>query len=180
MDKPGVPCHVNQGRIQDLKLGVAQMDWKIWKPGGIDCINISLYIYIYIKYDICQIRFLFHIKLHYLDNIVMKNRIWKNFRGGGGAPGAPPSKSALVNWCVFTVLTKVEDCSGIPVIISVYNRPLGREVMSMRATHVSGAFNAPAPCHGDTDIEGTAKARRQYVERAFAVGFSACDSVRRR
>ena len=21
-----------QGRIQDLKLGVAQMDWKIWKP----------------------------------------------------------------------------------------------------------------------------------------------------
>ena len=22
-----------QGRIQDLKLGVAQMDWKIWKPG---------------------------------------------------------------------------------------------------------------------------------------------------
>ena len=23
-----------QGRIQDLKLGVAQMDWKIWKMGG--------------------------------------------------------------------------------------------------------------------------------------------------
>ena len=24
----------DQGRIQDFKLGVAQMDWKIWKPGG--------------------------------------------------------------------------------------------------------------------------------------------------
>ena len=24
----------NQGRIQDLKLWVAQMDWRIWKPGG--------------------------------------------------------------------------------------------------------------------------------------------------
>ena len=23
-----------QGRIQDLKLGVAQMNWKIWKAGG--------------------------------------------------------------------------------------------------------------------------------------------------
>ena len=23
-----------QGRIQDLKLGVAQMDWKIWNTGG--------------------------------------------------------------------------------------------------------------------------------------------------
>ena len=23
-----------QRRIQDLKLGVAQMDWKIWKRGG--------------------------------------------------------------------------------------------------------------------------------------------------
>ena len=31
-----------------------------------------------------------------------------------------------------------------------------------------------------THVEGTAKARRQYIERAFAVGFSACDSVRRR
>ena len=31
-----------------------------------------------------------------------------------------------------------------------------------------------------THVEGTAKARRQYVERAFAVGFSAGDSVRRR
>ena len=28
VDKSG-----NQGRIQDLKLGVAQMDWKILKPG---------------------------------------------------------------------------------------------------------------------------------------------------
>ena len=69
--------------------------------------------------------------------------------------------------------------------------------MPVRRTHVSGAFNAPTPCHWGTDtrtavgtrgrwhgertlIEGTAKARRQYVERAFAVGFSACDSVRRR
>ena len=24
-----------QGRIQDLKLGVAQMDWKIWKTRGV-------------------------------------------------------------------------------------------------------------------------------------------------
>ena len=24
----------HQGRIQDLKLGVAQMDWKIWNTGG--------------------------------------------------------------------------------------------------------------------------------------------------
>ena len=45
----------------------------------------------------------------------------------------------------------------------------------------------PAPRRTDTwpvarrtHVEGTAKARRQYVERAFAVGFSACDSVRRR
>ena len=29
-----------------------------------------------------------------------------------------------------------------------------------------------------THVQGTAKARRQYVERAFAVGFSTCDSVR--
>ena len=27
------PSAHKQGRIQDLKLGVAQMDWKIWKPG---------------------------------------------------------------------------------------------------------------------------------------------------
>ena len=33
---------------------------------------------------------------------------------------------------------------------------------------------------GRMHVEGTAKAWRQYVECAFAVGFSACDSVRRR
>ena len=39
-----------------------------------------------------------YLKPPYLYNIVIKNCIWKNFRGGGGgggAPGAPPSKSAL-------------------------------------------------------------------------------------
>ena len=36
------------------------------------------------------------------------------------------------------------------------------------------------PVARQTHVEGTAKARRQYVERAFAVRFSACDSVRRR
>ena len=35
-----------QGRIQDMKLGMAQMDWKNWKPGdgGALC-------YIYFKYQ---------------------------------------------------------------------------------------------------------------------------------
>ena len=52
-----------QGRIQDLKLGVAQMDWKIWKPGGVlhKYINISKYDYYrrYIYY-IFQIKFLIY------------------------------------------------------------------------------------------------------------------------
>ena len=53
-----------QGRIQDLKLGVAQMDWKIWKPGGGgggNCINYKYFVIYIFKYDICQIGFLFHI-----------------------------------------------------------------------------------------------------------------------
>ena len=33
----------NQGRIQDLKLGVAQMDGKIWKPGGYYYHHIYIY-----------------------------------------------------------------------------------------------------------------------------------------
>ena len=49
-----------QERIQDLKLGVAQMDWKSWKPGGGGGGGGATFysIYIYIKYDIFQIRFL--------------------------------------------------------------------------------------------------------------------------
>ena len=44
-----------QGQIQDLKLGVAQMDWKIWKKGGGGTFQVRfLYIYIYFKYDIFQ------------------------------------------------------------------------------------------------------------------------------
>ena len=49
------------------------MDWKIWKTRGGGRIYISN-------------------KPPYLCNIVIKNCIWKKFRG---APGAPPSKSAL-------------------------------------------------------------------------------------
>ena len=47
-----------------------------------------------------------------------------------------------------------------------------------RATEVQ--TRTPRPVARRTHVEGTAKARRQYVERALAVGFSACDSVRRR
>ena len=40
--------------------------------------------------------FISYLKLHYLDNIVMKNRIWKNFRGGA-RPVRPPLNPPLVN-----------------------------------------------------------------------------------
>ena len=31
---------VYQGRIQDLKLGMAQMDWQIWKSGSVAIVQI--------------------------------------------------------------------------------------------------------------------------------------------
>ena len=96
----------DQGRIQDLKLGVAQMEWEILKTrggGGVCyCIEIlfKIRLHFYSIY-ISQIRYVsntflvqYVLKPPYLYNIVIKNRIWKNFRGGR-APGAPPSKSAL-------------------------------------------------------------------------------------
>ena len=58
---PIYKIHRNQGRIQDLKLGVAQMDWKILKGWGWGCgwgcgLQIyqkcdyhSIYIYVYIS-----------------------------------------------------------------------------------------------------------------------------------
>ena len=75
-----------QGRIQDLKLGVAQMEWGsgVWGGWGGG---------VYFNYDI-QIRFLLqYCILRTLYNIVLKHLIWKTIRGG--APGARPSKSAL-------------------------------------------------------------------------------------
>ena len=89
----------NQGRIQDLKLGVAQMDWKLggW---GEDGFLYSMNISICLKYVIVYI---------YSIYIVLKNCTWKNFRGGR-APGAPPSKSALGNdrkICVDAVQSEI-------------------------------------------------------------------------
>ena len=40
--------HSLQGRIQDLKLGVAQMDWKIWKPG----VGVGVVYFIYFLLNI--------------------------------------------------------------------------------------------------------------------------------
>ena len=72
-----------QGRIQDLKLGVAQMDWKIWKAGvgkgwGY-CVNIfQIYVswYVHFNYDVFQMRFfiaiLYIYKAPLYNNIVLK------------------------------------------------------------------------------------------------------------
>ena len=59
-------------------------------------------------------------------------------------------------------------------VVPSTHRRRATEVQTRTPTYgheAGGAANA---------LEGTANARRQYVERAFAVGFSACDSVRRR
>ena len=66
----------HQGRIQDWELGVAQIDWINWKPGGycISIFKIWLIIYTYLKYDI-------------LYNIIIKKIIWRNFRGWAGRGG---------------------------------------------------------------------------------------------
>ena len=70
-----------QGRIQDLKLGVAQMYWKI---GGMG-MNIFKWIYI------SQIRLFYYnilyLKSPYLSNIVIKKSLFGKILGGGG--GAP-------------------------------------------------------------------------------------------
>ena len=67
-----IPKSSMQGRIQDLKLGVALMDWKVLTGGGGDfgyftnITNIKntiiiVYIYIYLKYYIFQIHILYNI-----------------------------------------------------------------------------------------------------------------------
>ena len=72
-----------QGRIQDLKLGVAQMEWGSG-VGGLGGGGGGVYF----NYDI-QIRFLLqYCILRTLYNIVLKHLIWKKFRGGGGGGGA--------------------------------------------------------------------------------------------
>ena len=76
-----------QGRIQDAKLGVAQMHWKNWKKiggGGGDCINYyEYYNYysIYLKYDVFQIRFLLQycISLAPLYSIAIKKSYLEKF-----------------------------------------------------------------------------------------------------
>ena len=82
-----------QGRIQDLKLGVAQIDWKI-------CIISLKYDYLYF-YIINTIYFKYAFKYHilylkplYLYNIAIKNRIWNFFRGGA-RPVRPPLNPPL-------------------------------------------------------------------------------------
>ena len=86
------------------------------------------------------------------------------------------------------------NCSGIPGISSLYILWAGRICPCMRRTWVVPSMHRRratevqtcTPPYGTwpvarrTNVEGAAKARRQYVERAFTVGFSACDSVRRR
>ena len=101
-----VSLHLNQGRIQDLKLGVAQMDWNLKSGCGV-CGGGIVWIYfkstyhgmyistkIYFKCDFYCINI--YLKPPLYNNIVSKNLIWKFFQGGR-APGAPPSKSVLVN-----------------------------------------------------------------------------------
>ena len=100
-----------------------------------------------------------------------------------------------VNWCVFTVFSKVEDkfFRYTGDLLAIYSGQGGdvracdaREwclqstgVVPRRYKHAHRPTDTWPVARG-THVEGTAKARRQYVERAFAVGFSACDSVRRR
>ena len=85
--------------------------------------------------------------------------------GQSQSPGVP----CHVNWCVFTMFSKVEDnVSGIPVISSLY--ALGGEDMSVSATHESGAFNTPAPCHWGTDTHTAVRTRgRWHGERTLKV-----------
>ena len=72
-----------QGRIQDLKLGVAQMGWKILKPGGGGIWNTITYFIVYIsntiyfKYDF-KYNILYH-KAPYLYNIVIKKSYFEKF-----------------------------------------------------------------------------------------------------
>ena len=82
------------------------------------------------------------------------------------SPGVP----CYVNWCVFTVFSKVDTrewclqrTGAVPLRYRHAHRRTDRWPVARRM-HVCG----------------TAKARQKYVERAFAVEFSACDSMRRR
>ena len=104
-------------------------------------------------------------------------------------PGVP----CHFNWCVFTVFSKVEDFLGIPVISSLYILWAGRICPCVRRTWVvpsthwrrATEVQTRTPPYGHV-VGGTANERwrylestAQYVERTFAVEFSACDSVRR-
>ena len=95
-----------QGRIQDSKLGVAQMDWKIWKPGGAGGgSHISQIYYDYhnisFNYDTFQnfkyydffITTILYI-LSPLYYIVLKKSYLKFFRGGA-RPVRPPLNPPL-------------------------------------------------------------------------------------
>ena len=81
-----------QGRIQNLKLGMAQKNWKIWKKkrgggekwgGGGGGVGWWGWLRIYFKDKIfIVIVYIFQLRLRYtsnkLYNIVLKNLIWKN------------------------------------------------------------------------------------------------------
>ena len=85
------------------------------------------------------------------------------------SPGVP----CHVNWCVFTVFSK-----GWRYFFQayrwlaryIYTYTLGREDLSVRATYVSGAFNAPAPCHWGTDTHTAVRTGgRWHGERTLKV-----------
>ena len=93
-------CHRDQGRIQDLKLGVAQMG------AGVDVkfkfisntIKIIIIVYIYFQYDRFIWNTIFYHNIVYLKTLYKycnKNRIWKTF-SGGARPVRPPLNPPLV------------------------------------------------------------------------------------
>ena len=69
-------AYTKQGRIRDLKLGVAQTGWKIWKQGGGGDIfaNTIIYQSLYFFSNTIHFNYDFFITLQYapLCNITMK------------------------------------------------------------------------------------------------------------
>ena len=82
---PGFEVRGGANGLENLKTGGGG------GGGGGSCINYKYFvIYIFQIRYMSNTLFISYLKLHYLDNIVMKNRIWKNFRGGARPPLNPP------------------------------------------------------------------------------------------
>ena len=123
-------CMWYQGRIQDLKLGVAQTDWKLknLKTGGGIVFKIRLNIYIsnttYSYISNFQY-YILYFKPPYLCNIVIKIVFGKIL--GGARPPLNPPLGMFRNWMsIFTLSSRLlhHQCLSCLVFISDYDMKL--------------------------------------------------------